>query len=241
MSLLEVRDLVSGYGDMIVLNEVSVNVDRGQCAVVIGPNGAGKTTLVETIIGFVKSRKGKVIYGDKDITNLDPASRMRETNIAFVPEEEGIFPEHSVRENLEVMMASANVDRGRWGKKIEEVAEVFPRLGGKLSQRAGSMSGGEQKMLYLSNGLVKEPDLMIIDEISLGLQPNITEQVLKVIDNKIVKERGISVFATGQNARSLLELGAYAYVLEGGEIRKAAEAKELRADEEIIEAYLGVA
>lgn len=238
MSLLEVKNLVSGYGKMTILDGVTFDVPSGDLVGMIGPNGAGKTTTLESIVGIVKPKKGEVLFKGNDVTNLNAENKMRRYKIAYIPEENGIFPEHTVKENLEVSLSSASVSKGEWAEKIEGVGNILPRLEERLNQRAGTMSGGEQKMLYLANGIVREPELMVVDEISSGLQPNLVDELFGVL-KRINQEERVTMLMVGQNANKLMGISDYTYILEEGKVKKEGKSSNLLEDENVIDAYLG--
>lgn len=239
LSVLEVEELVSGYGDMEIIQGISFEVDKGETACLIGPNGAGKTTLFQTIFGLVQAQNGSIKFWGEEIIGMDTNKIMRENkDVSYVPEEEGIFSRLSVEENLKVSLSESGIEEDKWGEAIDEIVEIFPRLGERLSQEAGSMSGGEQKMLSLAGALVTSPKLLLIDEISLGLQPSLVREFFDVLE-KQSEEEELTIFIADQNAREALGISDFGYVLEGGKIRREGSAEDLFSDEEIASTYLG--
>ncbi|MCF0132718.1 MAG: ABC transporter ATP-binding protein, partial [Blautia sp.] len=177
--MLKINDLNVSYGMMEVLHGVTLNVNERELVSVIGPNGAGKSTLIKTIMGLVTPQSGSIIYKGQDITKL-PAHKRAELGIGYVPEGRRVFPRLSVEENLR-MGAYSVKDKNRVRQKINEIYEIFPRLGERKNQLAGTMSGGEQQMLAIGRALTLDPKLLLIDEVSMGLMPIMVNTCFEVI------------------------------------------------------------
>lgn len=235
MPLLEVNDLQAAYGPITALHGVSLDVEEGELVAVIGANGAGKTTLLMAISGIVPVRGGAVLYRGRPVHGLPPHAIVR-LGIGQCPEGRRIFPRLTVRENLEL---GGFTQRDQWQvrRDIAEACELFPVLGTRMAQLAGTLSGGEQQMLALARALVGRPKLLLLDEPSLGLAPLVVRQVFDVIGS--LGERGIAVVLVEQNARAALALAARAWVLETGRITLTGTGAELAADPRVRAAYLG--
>jgi branched-chain amino acid transport system ATP-binding protein len=237
MPLLEVTDLVAGYGPIRALDGVSLDVEPGELVAIIGANGAGKTTLLMAISGVVTPRAGTVRFAGRPLAGLPPHEVMR-AGIGHAPEGRRIFPRLTVRENLE-LGGFARRDRGQVARDIDEACGLFPVLGQRLAQLGGTLSGGEQQMLAIARALVGRPRLLLLDEPSLGLAPLIVAKVFEVI--KSLSSRGIGVLLVEQNARAALKLAARGWVLETGRVTLTGTGPELAADRRVRDAYLGEA
>jgi branched-chain amino acid transport system ATP-binding protein len=235
MPLLEVTDLVAGYGPIRALDGVSLDVEPGELVAIIGANGAGKTTLLMAISGVVTPRAGTVRFAGRPLAGLPPHEVMR-AGIGHAPEGRRIFPRLTVRENLE-LGGFARRDRGQVARDIDEACGLFPVLGQRLAQLGGTLSGGEQQMLAIARALVGRPRLLLLDEPSLGLAPLIVAKVFEVI--KSLSSRGIGVLLVEQNARAALKLAARGWVLETGRVTLTGTGPELAADRRVRDAYLG--
>jgi len=235
MPLLEVHDLVAGYGPIRALDRVSLHVDDGELVALIGANGAGKTTLLMSISGVVPPRAGSIRMAGTPLTGLKPHEVMR-LGIGHAPEGRRIFPRLTVRENLE-LGGFTQTDRGRLQRDIDEACGLFPVLGERLDQLGGTLSGGEQQMLAIARALVGHPRLLLLDEPSLGLAPLIVAKVFEVIAS--LSARGIGVLLVEQNARAALRLASRGYVMETGRITLTGGGAELAADHRVRDAYLG--
>lgn len=235
MPVLVVNELRAGYGPITALHGVSLDVEEGELVAVIGANGAGKTTLLMAISGVVPTRGGDVAYRRRTITGL-PAHEIVRLGIGHCPEGRRIFPRLTVRENLEL---GGFTQRDGWQLKrdIAEACELFPVLGTRMGQLAGTLSGGEQQMLALARALVGRPKLLLLDEPSLGLAPLVVKQMFDVVGS--LMSRGISVVLVEQNARAALALASRAWVLETGRVSLAGTGAELAADPRVRAAYLG--
>jgi branched-chain amino acid transport system ATP-binding protein len=233
--VLEVEDLVAGYGAVQVLHGVSLRVDAGQVVAVLGANGAGKTTLNKAISGLVRPRAGAIRFAGERIDRLSPGAIVAR-GLVHVPEGRRIFPNMSVRENLE--LGSYLRGRANRAQNLERVFAIFPRLQERTGQLAGTLSGGEQQMLAIGRGLMAEPRLLILDEPSLGLSPRLVEELFALIAR--IAGEGLSVMLVEQNVVQSLALADRAYVIENGAVAMAGPAAELAADPALERAYLGL-
>jgi len=237
MSLLEIRDLEVHYGKINALKGVSLDVDKGQLVALIGANGAGKTTLLNTVTGVVSGSAGNITFKGEEILNERSHSITR-MGIAHVPEGRKIFSELSVEDNLQVG-AYIQKDKARITALIERNYELFPRLAERKRQEGGSLSGGEQQMLAIARGLMSDPELLLLDEPSLGLAPILVERIFELITE--INGLGVSVLLVEQNANVALQTASYGYVLETGTIILNDDASVLIQDEQVRKAYLGIA
>ena len=235
MPLLEVEQLVAGYGPIRALDGVSLSVEPGELVAIIGANGAGKTTLLMAISGVVRPRAGGIRLAGRSLVGLPPHEVMR-AGIGHAPEGRRIFPRLTVRENLE-LGGYAQDDRARLARDIDEACGLFPVLGQRLGQLGGTLSGGEQQMLAIARALVGRPRLLLLDEPSLGLAPLIVAKVFEVI--QALSTRGIGVLLVEQNARAALRLASRGWVLETGRVTLTGSGAELAADRRVRDAYLG--
>lgn len=234
MTLLDISSLHAGYGPINVLHDMSLSVAEGEIVVMLGANGAGKTTTMRAISGMIP-RSGTVVFGGNDITQASPDAIVR-AGIAQVPQGRGTFPELSVVDNLRV---GAYVRHsGELKADIDRWFSVFPRLGERRDQRAGSLSGGEQQMLAIARALMSRPKLLLCDEPSLGLAPLITQELFDVI-SLLNREEGVSVLLVEQNANLAMQIASRVYLLETGRIVATGSAEELSADDSVRKAYLG--
>jgi len=226
------NDIHAGYGRVSVLHGVTVTVEPAEIVALIGPNGAGKSTLLRAASGLVKPTRGAVSLDDRDLTGASIETIAR-AGIAHVPEGRRLFPGLTVRDNLRL---------GGWRNKQRDLGPVlalFPRLGERLNQVAGSLSGGEQQMCAIGRALVGQPDFLLVDELSLGLAPNLVDEILARLAD--VAAAGTGVLLVEQDAGAALEVVRRAYVLENGRIALTGAAAEVAADPRVREAYLGVA
>ena len=235
MPLLEVTDLVAGYGPIRALDGVSLTIEESELVAIIGANGAGKTTLLMAISGVVPTRRGSIEFAGRPITGL-ATHAITKLGIGHAPEGRRIFPRLSVRENLQ-LGGFTQTDRAAVARDIEEACSLFPVLGSRMSQMGGTLSGGEQQMLALARALIGRPKLLLLDEPSLGLAPLIVQKIFDVIAS--LSKRGIAVVLVEQNARAALKLADRGYVLETGRITLTGPGKELAGDRRVREAYLG--
>jgi branched-chain amino acid transport system ATP-binding protein len=234
MSMLVLEDVHTHYGKIEALHGVSVEVNRGEIVSLIGANGAGKTTLLMTVCGTPQASSGRIILEGKDITNKPTAQIMR-SGLAIVPEGRRIFSGLTVEENLH--MGGFFNTKSEIRKSQAHVYELFPRLQEREHQRAGTMSGGEQQMLAIGRALMSRPTMIILDEPSLGLAPLVIKQIFEIIGH--LRDEGITVFLVEQNAHKALHLADRGYVLETGKIRLHDTGKNLLANPDVQNAYLG--
>ena len=231
--MLQVEKLSGGYGRVQVLWDVDVEVGEREIVALVGSNGAGKTTLLRAISGLIPPSGGEVRFEDQPLRGLRP-EQIVARGIAHVPEGRHLFQGLTVRENL---MAGAYVCRD--GAELDEVVELFPRLGERMSQVAGSLSGGEQQMCAIARGLMSRPKLLMIDELSLGLAPKLVDQIIERLE--VVAEGGTALLVVEQDVDAALRIAARGYVLETGRIAASGSSAELSEDPRVREAYLGVA
>ncbi len=235
-TLLEVDDLHTFYGSSHVLFGIGLEVREGEIAVLLGRNGAGKSTTLKSIMGVIELRSGSIRFRGRDIGGMSSDAICR-TGLGYVPEDCRIFRGMSVRENLEVARRPARGDGGRTWTEMR-VFELFPALKELLSQRADSLSGGQQRMLAIARTLMGNPDLILLDEPSEGLAPLVVRQML--VQLKALKSTGLTVLLSEQNLRFSLELADRAYIIEKGEIRYSGGIEALRNDGELRKRYLMV-
>ena len=234
--MLEVRDLVAGYGRAQALWEVDLRVEDGEIVTMLGPNGAGKSTLVNAISGLIATWSGTVELDGRGLTDV-PSHRVAERGIAVVPEGRRIFPEMSVADNLAVG-AYNNRAREASDETLAWVHGIFPRLEERSGQPAGSLSGGEQQMLAIGRALMAKPSLLLLDEPSLGLAPIMVEAIFEVL--RQINESGVSILLVEQNAIDALDLATRGYVLEEGRIVIEGASSELLENEALRKAYFGL-
>jgi branched-chain amino acid transport system ATP-binding protein len=233
--MLEVEQIHVSYGALTALNGVSLIVHTGEMVALVGPNGAGKSTLLKAIAGLLVPREGMIRWNGKPI-HAEPAERIVEQGVALVPEGRRLFARMTVRENLELGAFTQRAQRER-RSQLDRVYNIFPRLFERERQLAGSLSGGEQQMLALARALMGLPRLLLLDEPSIGLAPRIVDAIFSVLA-ELHRER-MSLLIVEQNVHTVLRLAQRAYILEGGMIVGAGEAKQLLRDEHIRAAYLG--
>ncbi|MGD9785765.1 MAG: ABC transporter ATP-binding protein [Hyphomicrobiaceae bacterium] len=233
-SLLSIRGITAYYGNIVALKGVDVDVGRGEIVTLIGANGAGKSTLMMTVFGKPRARDGQIVFEGRDITHL-PTHEIARLRIAQSPEGRRIFPRMTVLENLQMGAAIAGGDTMKGD--LEKVTALFPRLKERLSQRGGTLSGGEQQMLAIARALMSRPRLLLLDEPSLGLAPLVVKQIFDVI-RQINAEEGMTIFLVEQNAYHALKLAHRAYVMVNGVITMSGTGRELLARPEIQAAYL---
>ncbi|MEO7093475.1 MAG: ABC transporter ATP-binding protein [Polyangiales bacterium] len=234
--LLEVTGLDVHYGGIHALKDVSFSVEQGQVVTLIGANGAGKTTTLRAVSGLVKPSKGTVKFNGSPITGM-PAHQIVALGLAHAPEGRGIFANLTVDENLQ-MGAYLRGDPAAVKKDRERVLELFPRVKERLAQNAGTLSGGEQQMLAIARALMQKPKLLLLDEPSLGLAPQIVQLIFKIV--KQIAAEGVTILLVEQNAYQALNVAHTAHVLEVGSLVTSGPARELAKDDKIRKAYLGV-
>ena len=234
--MLSVESLDLFYGDAQALSGLTLDVPEGEIVAIVGANGAGKTSLIRAIAGMLKPAAGRVFYKGADITGLD-SHRVCNLGVGQVAEGRQVFPTLTVRENL-AMGGLLPRARARKTGNMERMLELFPRLRERLTQAAGTLSGGEQQMLAIARCLMGEPDLVMFDEPSLGLSPALANDVLDTIVD--LNRKGLSCLLVEQNVAASLEIAKHAYVLENGSITLSGQGSQLLADDRVRQAYLGM-
>lgn len=234
MALLKAEAVTSGYGDVIVLHEVSVEVHPAEVVSIIGPNGAGKSTLMKTVFGLLHPSQGKIVFEGQDITNRSPYD-MVTFGMCYVPQVSNVFAALTVEENLE-MGAYVLPERTVKARK-ERIYEIFPRLSERRRQRAGLMSGGERQMVAMGSALMLDPKLVLLDEPSAGLSPVLVDAIFERI--AMVNDTGVAILMVEQNAKKSLEMADRGYVLANGRNRFQGAGQELLNDPEVGRLYLG--
>ncbi len=233
MSFFEVENLSVSYGHITALTDVSIQVEKGTVVSIIGSNGAGKSTLMNAVSGVIKKEKGKIRLEDTLLPSK--AHKIVRSGIVQVPEGRRVFAGLTVTENL--VMGGCRISASDARKKLPGMYELFPILGQRRNQMAGTLSGGEQQMLAIARGLMAEPKLLLLDEPSLGLAPIIVSQVFEII--KEINKQGITILLVEQNASKAMSVSDYTYVLENGHIAAQGPSKKLKNDDSIKKAYLG--
>jgi branched-chain amino acid transport system ATP-binding protein len=235
--MLKLLNVESAYGPIKAIRGVSLQVRQGEIATVLGSNGAGKTTILKTISGIIDPRKGSIEFKGQSITAQDPAFIVQ-SGLMHVPEGREVFPLLSIRDNL-LMGAYTRNDRDGVARDMEAVYNYFPILRERAAQDAGLLSGGQQQMLAISRALMANPDLILLDEPSLGLSPKLTKEIFEIVV-RINRERGTTILLVEQNANMALNASDYGYVLENGRIVMEDTCARLREKEDIKEFYLGM-
>jgi branched-chain amino acid transport system ATP-binding protein len=236
ISMLEIESLTAGYGGVPVLRDINVKLAAGEIVGLLGANNAGKTTLINSLSGTVRPMSGRVLFQGEDITRLTPRQRV-ERGIVQVPEGRLVFPDMSIRENL--LLGGIN-SRARPNRRqqMDKVLELFPRLRERLSQSAGSLSGGEQQMLAIGRGLMGEARVLMLDEPSLGLSPLFVQYIFEIIDR--LHSEGLTILLVEQNLNLTLRHAQRCYVLERGQVAVEGVADAVRNDPRTKSAYLGL-
>jgi branched-chain amino acid transport system ATP-binding protein len=233
--MLKLENVSVNYGNVIAIENVSMEIKEGETISIVGANGAGKSTTLKAISGLVKCRTGTIKLGDLDLSKME-TDRIVKEGIIQVPEGRRVFPQMSVLENIE-MGATLRKDKSNFADEIKEIFKRFPRLEERSKQMAGTLSGGEQQMLAIARGLIAKPKILMLDEPSLGLAPLIIDEIAKLILE--LKERGMTILLIEQNARMALKLSDRAYVLETGRVALEGNAQALLEDDFMKKAYLG--
>jgi branched-chain amino acid transport system ATP-binding protein len=233
--LLEVKGLHAYYGNIHALKGLTLHINRGEIVTLIGANGAGKSTTLRALSGIVRPRRGHVVLDGKDITSMRPHD-ISALGISHVPEGRRIFPLLTVRENLEI--GAWNVEAGSsLDERMERVFELFPRLKERVAQKGGTLSGGEQQMLAIGRAIMGDPEILLLDEPSMGLAPVLVESIFSII--KRINEEGKTILLVEQNALMALEVAQRGYVLQAGELVLQDDAKALANNDMVRKAYLG--
>jgi len=235
MRLLEIENMSSGYGDVEVLRDISINIERGKIIALVGSNGAGKSTLLKTISGLLIPTSGKIMFDGEEINGIPP-DKIIKKKIIHIPEGRKLFSDMNVEENL-LMGAYSRKDKNVIND-LNNTFRLFPKLEERRKQKAGSLSGGEQQMLALGKGLMGDPELLLIDEMSLGLAPVIVDDLINII--KDLNSEGKTIFIVEQDVRLALENSDFAYILDTGRITLKGRSEDLINDPDIKKAYLGI-
>jgi branched-chain amino acid transport system ATP-binding protein len=233
--MLELKELFGGYGKMTILNGVSFKIDKGTITTVIGPNGAGKSTVFKAIFGLLNIHSGQILLDGKDVTRQTPA-QMIAHGVTYVPQGRNVVPQLSVLHNLELGGITAK-DQGLVKRRMEEVMDQFPILREKRNQQAIALSGGQQKQLEIARSLLLDPKLILIDEPSIGLSPNLVQEVFQTL--KKLRDNGVTILMVEQNAKAALAMSDYGIVLELGQRRMHDRADALLADPRVGQLFLG--
>lgn len=234
--MLELKNLNAGYDFLQVLWDVSFQVSQGEFVALVGPNGAGKSTTLRTIAGLIPPKGGEILFKENSINKLK-AHQVSRLGISYVSEQLNLFTDMSVRENL-LLGAYAVRDQQQQLKTLEFIFDLFPRLEERKSQLAGTMSGGERKMLAIARGMMSNPELMLVDEPSLGLQPNLVKDVFRAL--QLLQDQGVTILLVEQNVNTTLEITDRAYILEQGRIVMEGPSREVKQNEHVRNAYLGI-
>jgi len=233
MTILEANNIEAGYGEMEILHGVYIKVNKGEIVSIIGPNGAGKSTLIKTVFGILKPTKGKIILDDQDITGLNPDKIVR-AGMCYVPQTENVFPSLTVEENLEMGAFIRNDD---CRDRIKKIYKIFPDLKQKRRQRVGKLSGGQSQMVAMGRALMLDPKVLLLDEPSASLAPNLVEMIFEKIVE--INKSGVSILIVEQNARVALKLSDRGYNLAMGRNRFEDTGEALLNNEEVGKLYLG--
>ena len=233
---LEVKDLHVHYGKIEAIKGVSIVVNEGEIVTLIGANGAGKTTMLKTISGLRPASSGQIIFNGEDISNV-PAHKRVDLGLSQAPEGRGIFPGMTVLENLEMGKFHRHDRKSEMVEDLEKIYTLFPRLKERTSQAGGTLSGGEQQMLAIGRALMSRPRLLLLDEPSMGLAPQMIANIFRIITE--INKTGVTILLVEQNAQQALHRAHRAYILETGNVVKEAKASDLLNDPAVREAYLG--
>ena len=235
MSLIKVENLAAGYGLVEVLRNISLEINQGEVVAVLGSNGVGKTTLNNCLSGLIKPNNGKISFEDEVISNKSP-EEIVDMGLIHVPEGRKLFPNLTVKDNLE--LGSYRRGKSNRASNLENVLDIFPKLSERISQTAGTLSGGEQQMVAIGRGLMGDPRLLLLDEPSLGLSPLLVEQMFELI--KKISDNGLTVLLVEQNVTQSLSIADRAYVIEEGSIAISGLSKDLLKNAELKRSYLGL-
>lgn len=235
MSLIKVENLAAGYGLVEVLRNISLEINQGEVVAVLGSNGVGKTTLNNCLSGLIKPNHGKIFFQDEVISNKSP-EEIVDMGLIHVPEGRKLFPNLTVKDNLE--LGSYRRGKSNRSSNLENVLNIFPKLSERISQTAGTLSGGEQQMVAIGRGLMGDPRLLLLDEPSLGLSPLLVEQMFELI--KKISDNGLTVLLVEQNVTQSLSIADRAYVIEEGSIAISGLSKDLLKNADLKKSYLGL-
>lgn len=235
-ALFEIKNVDLAYGQVAVCKDISLRLERGEIVALIGANGAGKSTTLRAIAGVLEPRRGTITFAGQDVTQM-PSYERSKLGIALVPEGRHVFPFLTVRENLELGGFNVRNDRAKIRQRMDGVFAMFPRLSERSSQNAGTLSGGEQQMLVLGRAMMSEPQLLCLDEPSLGLAPIVVQEIFQKI--RAINAAGTSVLLVEQNARYAFETATRGYVLQTGSVIASGPCAELKLNPRVQQAYLG--
>ena len=236
-AFVSIEALRAGYGRMEILHDFELRIGRGQSLCLIGPNGAGKSTVLHSIFGFTSIFSGVIRIGERDVTHMKPNQKLKEAGVAYILQDNSVFPDMTVEENL--WMGGFLKDRPEAAKAAaERVFEKYPRLAARRRQPARVLSGGERRLLEISRALVMEPDVLLVDEPSIGLEPRFIDMVFEILDD-LQRSEGKTIIMVEQNARKGLEFADIGYVLVSGQLAKAGPGDELLEDPEVGRLFLG--
>lgn len=233
MMILEAKGVTSGYSDVDILHDVAIRVDSNQIVSIIGPNGAGKSTLLKTIFGILKPRHGTIRLKEENITGLKP-DKVAHKGISYVPQVDNVFPSMTIQENMDMGAFIRNDD---YSRRVEEIYELFPVLGERRNQKAGQLSGGQRQMVAMGRALMVDPQLLLLDEPSAGLAPNLVDMIFEKI--KEINATGVAIMIVEQNAREALKMADHGYVLAMGRNVLDDSGEALLDNEEVGRLYLG--
>jgi len=224
--MIEVQNVRAGYVSGVdILQGLTATFQEGQISSIIGPNGAGKSTLLKTIFGFVLPHEGSITYNRTDITEIEPSEMIETVGFSYIPQERSVFPDLTVRENLELGAWTIRKDAERVETAIENACDEFPALAEKRSKRAGTMSGGQQRMLEIARSMVTDPDVVLVDEPSAGLAPDLAQNVYRSLSQ--LPENGITVLLVDQNVEAAANYGDELFILEQGTVSEHTRADEM--------------
>lgn len=236
MTVLEVNEVTSGYGEVQILWGVSLKLEPGKLTSLVGGNGVGKTTLMRTIVGLLKPAQGSVTFNGNDVTRMSAHAKAAQ-GLVLVPEGRQLFTDMTVYENLEMGAFTARAKQN-FQQNLEKVYKMFPRLKERMHQKTGTLSGGEQQMVAVARGLMAEPEVLMIDELSLGLAPVLVLDLFEVLQR--LKAEGLTMLLVEQNVQMALAVSDYAYVLADGRVELEGPSRELAKNEHVRTAYLGI-
>jgi branched-chain amino acid transport system ATP-binding protein len=236
MAILEIREIASGYGEVQILWGANVSLEAGKLTSLVGANGAGKTTMLRTVMGLLKPWQGSVWFDGRDVSAM-PAYTKAEMGLVLVPEGRQLFTDMSVEENLE-MGAKPKRAQPHFARNLDRVYQMFPRLKERRLQKAGTLSGGEQQMLAVARGIMAEPRVLMIDELSLGLAPVLVLDLFQSL--KMLKDEGLTMLLVEQNVQMALAVSDYGFVLAQGKVELQGPSRQLAQDDHVRSAYLGL-
>ena len=235
--MIEIRDLVAGYGKMEILHGLNLAVGEGQSLCLIGPNGAGKSTVLHSIYGFTNIMAGNIYKQGTDITRMSANQKLQRARVAYILQDNSVFPEMTVVENL-LMGGFLLPDQSKAQAAVEKVLEKYPRLAQRHKQQAGNLSGGERRLLEISRALIMDPDVLLVDEPSIGLEPRFINSVFEILED-LQKGEGKTIIMVEQNAKKGLEFADLGYVLVSGQLALAGKGSDLLEQPEVGKLFLG--